>query len=93
MVDLDDNFELGRIRRWAATVRTAEERGLLGSKDRRLEGRFSNTLVEEAKRASGITDDTDLVTYALIKVVLEDDFGERLLARKGSIPKQTLFGG
>ena len=56
-------------------------------------GRFSDALIDEAKRVSGITENTDLLTYALIKVALEDDFGERLLARKGRIPKGTLFAG
>jgi hypothetical protein len=79
--------------RRAATIRAAKERGLLGSKDRQLGGRFSDALIDEAKRVSGITENTDLLTYALIKVALEDDFGERLLKRKGRIPKGTLFAG
>ncbi len=52
---------------------------------RQIGGRFSHTLVEEAKRVSGITETTDLLTYALIRVALEDNFGERLLARKGRL--------
>lgn len=79
--------------RRAAAVRAAEQRGLLGAKDRQLGGRFSDSLVEAAKRVSGIEESTDLLTYALIKVALEDDFGERLLARKGKVPKGTLFAG
>jgi hypothetical protein len=90
-----DNFEeevtADRGRRRAAFIRAAEERGLLGSKARQLGGRFSDALIDEAKRVSGITENTDLLTYALIKVALEDDFGERLLARKGRIRKGTLF--
>jgi hypothetical protein len=95
--DAMDNFEeevaAERGGRRAAFIRAAEERGLLGSKDRQLGGRFSDALIDEAKRVSGITENTDLLTYALIKVALEDDFGERLLARKGRIPKGTLFAG
>ena len=79
--------------RRAAFIRAAEERGLLGSKGRQLGGRFSDALIDEAKRVSGIAENTDLLTYALIKVALEDDFAERLLARKGSIPRGTLFAG
>jgi hypothetical protein len=93
MGDSDGDKATGRIGRWAATIRAAEERGLLGSKDRQSGGRFSDALIDEAKRVSGITENTDLLTYALIKVALEDDFGERLLARKGRIPKGTLFAG
>jgi hypothetical protein len=76
--------------RQAAMVRAATKLGLLGSKDRQMGGRFSDALVAEAKRVSGITETTELLTYALIKVALEDDFGERLIARKGRVPPGTL---
>jgi len=93
MGDIEEEVAAERIERRAAVIRAAEERGLLGSKDRQLGGRFSDALVDEAKRVSGITENTDLLTYALIKMALEDDFGERLLARKGRIPKGMLFAG
>jgi hypothetical protein len=83
----------GRGGRRESALRTAEQRGLLGSKGRQLGGRFSDALIDEAKRVSGIKENTDLLTYALIKVALEDDFGEKLVARKGRIPKGTLFAG
>ena len=57
-------------------MRAAEERGLLGSTDRQLGGRFSDALIDEAKCVSGISENTDLLTYALIKVALQDNFGE-----------------
>jgi hypothetical protein len=79
--------------RRAAMIQVAEERGLLGSKDRQLGGRFPDALVEEAKRVSGITENTDLLTYALIRLAIEDDFGERLLARKGRVPKGIFVAG
>jgi hypothetical protein len=91
--DVEDEVAAERGGRWASFIRAAEERGLLGSKDRQLGGRFSAALIDEARRVGGITNDTDLLTYALIKVALEDDFGERLLARKGRIPNGTLFAG
>ncbi len=87
----DPAAELGERR--AAFIRAAEARGLLGSKDRQVGGRFSDALIGEAKRVSGIMENTELLTYALIKVALEDDFGERLIARKGRIPKGTFFAG
>ena len=58
-----------------------------------MEGRFSDALLEETQRVSGITKHIDLLTHTLIKAALEDDFGERLLARKGKRPKGTLFAG
>ncbi len=88
-----DDITAERDRRREAFIRIAEERGLLGSKDRQLGGRFSDALIDEAKRVSGITENTDLLTYALIKVAIEDDFGERLIARKGHVPKGTFFAG
>jgi hypothetical protein len=91
MDNFDEEVTADRGGRRAAFIRAAEERGLLGSKDRQLGGRFSDALIDEAKRVSGITENTDLLTYALIKVALEDDFGERLLARKGRVPKGTFF--
>jgi hypothetical protein len=91
--DVEDEVAAERGERRAVFIRAAEERGLLGSKDRQLGGRFSDALIDEAKRVSGITENTDLLTYALIKVALEDDFGERLLARKGKVPKGTFFAG
>jgi len=91
--DKKDELATGRSERRAAAIQEARHRGLIGSKDRQLGGRFSNALVDEAKRVSGIAENTELLTYALIKVALEDDFGERLLARKGSVPRGTLFAG
>ncbi len=57
--------------------------------DRALGGRFPEAPVEQAKRVSGIAETTDLLTYALVKLALEDDFGTRLLARMGRVPKGT----
>ena len=90
---MNDTDEQMLIDRRAALMRAAEERGLLGAKDRHIGGRFPDALIEEAKRVSGIMEATELLTYALIKVALEDDFGERLLARKGRVPKGTFFAG
>ncbi len=90
MADVEQQAAAGRR---AALIQAADERGLLGSKDRQMGGRFSEALVEKAKRVSGIAENTELLTYALIKVALEDDFGERLLRRKGRVPKGTLFAG
>jgi hypothetical protein len=90
---MSDAREQGSAERRAAIIQAAEERGLLGSKDRQMGGRFSGALVEAAKRVSGVTENTDLLTYALIRLAVEDDFGERLLARKGRVPKGTFFAG
>lgn len=68
-----------------STLTTAQSAGLLGEKDGRIASRVPQRLVQAAKDRSGIQSDTDLIEYALAKVALEDDFGERLLAHKGSV--------
>jgi hypothetical protein len=48
--------------------------------------------LDEAKARTGITSTTDRVEYALAKVALEDEFGTKLVARKGSIPRNLDLG-
>jgi len=61
--------------------------GLLGSaKNTRLSGRVSSELIDAAKKRAHVTSDTELLELALSRLALEDDFGARLVARKGSIP-------
>lgn len=73
-------------RRRASVVAAAEEAGLLRGENSHVGARVPHHLLEEAKARSGIASTTDLVEYALAKVALEDDFGAKLVARKGSIP-------
>lgn len=79
--------------RKAAILQLAREHGLLTAKDRQLGGRFPSDLVERAKQVTGIASDTELLTYALAKVALEDDFGQRLVARRGRVPAGTFLAG
>jgi hypothetical protein len=68
--------------------RQATAAGLLGrDKSARVTGRVTPQLLDAARSASGLRSDTELLEYALSRVALEDDFGARLLARKGSVPK------
>lgn len=76
-----------------ALLKAASARGLLGTKDRQMGGRFPTALVEAAQRASGITEPTDLLTYALVRVAFEDNYGEKLLALEGSVPRGTFIEG
>lgn len=60
--------------------------GLLGTaKNTRLSGRVSSELIEAAKKRAHVTSDTELLELALSRLALEDDFGARLVGRKGSI--------
>ncbi|HEV7367745.1 hypothetical protein [Arenibaculum sp.] len=71
----------------------ARAEGLVGDdKDTHISGRVRRHLVEAAKRRSGIDSDTGLIEYALARVALEDDFGDRLVARKGTIPPDIDLG-
>ena len=72
-------------RRRESVVSAAREAGLLRGENGHVGARVSNHLVEEAKARSGIASTTELVEYALAKVALEDDFGAKLVARKGSV--------
>jgi hypothetical protein len=67
----------------------AEQQGLMGPKDRQMSGRFPTALVEAAQAASGITEPTDLLTYALAKIAFEDNYGEKLLRLEGTVPRGT----
>ncbi|WP_051949495.1 hypothetical protein [Methylosinus sp. PW1] len=68
-----------------AVMDTARELGLLGGENGRIGGRVRRNLVTAAKKKSGIASDTKLLEYALAKVALEDDFGTKLVRRKGQI--------
>lgn len=71
--------------RMTGILATAREEGLLGARDRTIGGRVPAPLVEAAKARSGIQSDSELLLYALSKVAVEDDFGRRLVARKGRL--------
>ena len=61
--------------------------GLLGeAKNTRLSGRVPAGLIEAAKKRAHISSDTELLELALSRMALEDDFGARLVRRKGSVP-------
>ena len=75
-----------------ATLSMAAATGLTtGKKQKRLSGRTHEELLAAATSRSGL-EGSDLLEYALAKVALEDDFGERLLARRGTIPGDLDLG-
>lgn len=64
----------------------ARSAGLVGGpKNTIIRGRVAKSLVRAAKRRAGVTSDTELLEIALSSFALEDDFGERILKRKGSV--------
>jgi len=72
--------------RRSAVLETAKDAGLLAGASGRIAGRIRKQLVDTAKARSGIKSDTDLLEYALARVALEDDFGQKLIAREGRVP-------
>jgi len=72
--------------RRAAVIRDAERQGLLGPKGPAVGGRLPARLVQAAKERTGIESDTELLTYALAKVALEDNFLEVLTGNQGTVP-------
>jgi hypothetical protein len=83
----DDPDTLATNRRRRAVIDTARELGLLGGKNSRIGGRIRHDLLAAAKEKSGIASDTELLEYALARVALEDDFGAKLVRRKGRITR------
>jgi len=70
-------------------IDTARRLGLLDGENGRIGARVGRDLVAAAKEKSGIVSDTELLEYALAKVALEDDFGARLVRRKGRVARDV----
>jgi hypothetical protein len=74
-------------RRRQLVIDTAKMAGLLNGENGRIAGRVRESLIKSAKERTGIASDTELLEYALAKVALEDDFGPKILARKGRVSR------
>jgi hypothetical protein len=69
-------------------LRHAEEEGLVGQdKEGRIAARISKRLLRAAKLRAGVSSDTELLEYALARVALEDDFGDKLFRHQGTVSK------
>jgi hypothetical protein len=78
--------------RFEAVMEAAERSGLLKQKSSRIAGRVSPSLVQEAKRRTGIEADTDLIAFALANVALEDKFAEAFKDARGKIDPDLKLG-
>jgi len=82
-----------RSARDQAVLAQARALGLLGeAKSARIAGRVSAKLVAAAKKRAGLKSDTEVIEIALATLALEDDFGAKLVRRKGSIPRDLDLG-
>ncbi len=86
MPNRSDVPELVPAERRRTIVAAAADAGLLSGERNTIGARVPKSLLNAARARTGLERTTDLVEYALAKLALEDDFGEALLARKGSVP-------
>jgi hypothetical protein len=73
-------------------MKAAERSGLLEQKTSRIADRVSPSLVQEAKRRTGIEADTDLIAFALANVALEDNFAGAFKDARGKIDPELKLG-
>ena len=52
-----------------------------------MRGRMPSLLVEQAKRKTGIQSDSKLIEAALANLVVADEYGDWLLAQRGTVSK------
>ena len=78
--------------RFEAVMKAAEHSGLLGEKSKRIGGRISPALVDQAKKHTGIETDTDLIEFALANVALDDNFGESFRKTRGTVDPELKLG-
>lgn len=69
----------------------AEEQGLLRGKTQMLRGRMPETLVQAARKNTGIESDTELIRLGLELLANQDNYGEWLISRRGRIPADLDF--
>jgi hypothetical protein len=75
-----------------AVMQAAERSGLLLEKSGRIGGRVSPALVRQAKRQSGIQNDTDLIAFALASIALEDNFAADFKESRGTVDPNLKLG-
>ena len=78
--------------RFQAVMEAAAHSGLLGEKSKRIGGRISPALLEQAKKHTGILTDTDLIEFALANVALDDDFGSTFRETRGTVDPDLELG-
>jgi hypothetical protein len=72
----------------AESLSIAEQQGLLrGGRTLTVRGRMPSLLVKQAKSRTGIQSDSKLLEAALAHIAVADDYGEWLLAQRGSVSK------
>lgn len=66
----------------------ARTQGLMGSqKDKRISGRVSGELLKAAKQRAALTSDNEVIEYALARLAVEENYGDRLFRHQGKVPQ------
>jgi hypothetical protein len=75
----------------ARVLDVARSEGIIpqSDKDAKVSGRLHRSLLDAAKRRSGLTSETALLEYALAKVAIEDNFAECFAWLRGSVSKDV----
>lgn len=69
-------------------LQQAKMEGLIGAqKNKRISGRVSAALLNAAKKRSALTSDNDVIEYALARLAVEENYGERLFRHEGKVPQ------
>jgi len=75
-------------RRLDDALSIAKQQGLLsGGRTLTVRGRMPSLLVEQAKKKTGIQSDSKLIEAALANLVVADEYGDWLLAQRGTVSK------
>lgn len=76
-------------RRLDEALSIAGQQGLLsGGRTLTVRGRMPSLLVEQAKKKTGIQSDSKLIEAALANLVIADEYGDWLLAQRGTVSKE-----
>lgn len=68
-----------------AVIERAQEMGLMTTNTQQVGARLPMKLLEQAKKRTGINSTTDLLTFALANVALDDNFAEAFVAARGKL--------
>lgn len=76
----------------SAVIGRAAEMGLLTENTHSVGARLPAELLEQAKRRTGIASTTDLLSFALANVAIDDDFAKAFAAARGRLDPETDIG-
>ena len=76
----------------SAVIERAREMGLMASGTKQVGARLPTKLLEQARRRTGITSTSDLLSFALANVAVEDNFANAFIAARGKLDPSLDIG-